>query len=181
MENEIFETASVEVREREVQVENVKSDSKNDEQIAVVANTAEVAKNKEETKSEKELREAKEELKKTKDKIAELKKTALNDRTEEQKEQFKALSKALQENKYRLAKARQEYDRFKNSRLVRQQKKKLEEGKQQAIIKILEAEGIGTENEVKKLISIKRILKNYGVNDVAHLKNILDYVVRNTK
>jgi len=105
-----------------------------------------------------------------------LKKINPKERTDEEKKQIQELSKKLQEQKYELAKARREYDRDKNSRSVRQQKKKLEEGKQQAIIKILQAEGIETENEVKTLIKIKRVLKKYGVKDITHLKNVLEYV-----
>lgn len=181
MDSEFFEFADGNGRHSEPQIKTEGTKSQTNESAESVANTAKVKKEKVEPKYEKELREAKEEIKKTKEEIAKLKEIEPKARTGEQKKQLSEMNKRLQENKYRLAKARQEYDRAKNSRSVRQQKKKLEEGKQVAIIKILQAEGIETENEVKNLIRTRKLLGKYGVKDNEHLKNILDYVVRNAK
>jgi|GEM_PF-2143094 len=176
MNDDIFEDVSEEVKQSNPKVEKADTKDKTDEQIKDTMTVVKVKKKKEETKYEKCLREAKDVIKDTKDKIEKLKKINPKERTDEEKKQIQELSKKLQEQKYELAKARREYDRDKNSRSVRQQKKKLEEGKQQAIIKILQAEGIETENEVKTLIKIKRVLKKYGVKDITHLKNVLEYV-----
>lgn len=129
-------------------------------------------------KSKKErMDEVKKEIKEKAALIKELR--ANKNKTQEEKEKLSSLIDESEELKIEKDTLKKEIDAEKLNASIRQRKKKLADKKQEAIMKLLEAEGITTENEVKGLIAMRRFLHECNLNNSKVIKRCLDYVKQN--
>lgn len=139
---------------------------------------AEPAKEKTPRKTKKDrLAEVKDELKNLKDEIKTLK--ANKSKTEDEKRNLESLVIKSENLKIEQAELKKDIEAEKYNAVIRQKKKKLADKKQEAIIKVLEAEGINTENEVKGLIKIRRKLSKAGISGYEQLDKCLAYIKSN--
>lgn len=123
------------------------------------------------------LQEHKDKLKEIQAKIKELK--SRNEKTEEEKAELKKLKATQSVLKLEKAKLQKKVDNAKQNAIIRAEGKKLAERKQAAINKVLEAEGLRTENGVKGLIALRRICTKYNVTNSKTLDSCLTYVNQN--
>lgn len=129
-------------------------------------------------KSKKErMEEVKKEIKEKAVLIKELR--ANKNKTHEEKEKLSSLIDESEELKIKKDTLKKEIDAEKLNASIRQRKKKLADKKQEAIIKLLEAEGITTENGVKGLIALRRVCMKYNVTGNKTLDSCLSYVKQN--
>lgn len=131
------------------------------------------AKNKRKNNAE-ALREAKEEIKLTQEKIKELQSN--KEKSEEEKAELKKLKAELAILKMEKAKLQKKVDNAKNNAVIRAEEKKLAGMKQEAINKVLDAEGLNTENSVKGLIALRRVCMKYNVRSNKTLEQCISYV-----
>lgn len=82
------------------------------------------------------------------------------DKTDSEKAELKELQAKLPALKVKKAGLQKKVDNAKQNAIIRAEGKKLAERKQEAINKVLEAEGLNTENGVKSLIALLRVIKN---------------------
>lgn len=123
------------------------------------------------------LQEHKDKLKEIQAKIKDLK--SKNEKTEEEKAELKKLKATQSVLKLEKAKLQKKVDNAKQNAIIRAEGKKLAERKQAAINKVLEAEGLRTENGVKGLIALRRICTKYNVTGNKTLEKCLEYVKQN--
>lgn len=96
----------------------------------------------------------------------------LGDRIRELSEKKKAgLSP---EEKYELADLKEKYRRAEAGKKLKEMKKAAEAGKEKAILKNLQKNGIKTENEIKAMLSVFKLVREYNIHDVATLKKALE-------
>lgn len=131
------------------------------------------AKNKRKNNAE-ALHEAKEEIKSTQEKIKALQSN--KEKSEEEKAELKKLKAGLAILKMEKAKLQKKVDNAKNNAVIRAEEKKLAVMKQEAINKVLDAEGLNTENSVKGLIALRRVCMKYNVRSNKTLEQCLSYV-----
>lgn len=120
------------------------------------------------------LHEAKEEIKSTQEKIKALQSN--KEKSEEEKAELKKLKAGLAILKMEKAKLQKKVDNAKNNAVIRAEEKKLAVMKQEAINKVLDAEGLNTENSVKGLIALRRVCMKYNVRSNKTLEQCLSYV-----
>lgn len=120
------------------------------------------------------LHEAKEEIKSTQEKIKALQSN--KGKSEEEKAELKKLKAGLAILKMEKAKLQKKVDNAKNNAVIRAEEKKLAVMKQEAINKVLDAEGLNTENSVKGLIALRRVCMKYNVRSNKTLEQCLSYV-----
>lgn len=120
------------------------------------------------------LQEAKDEIKAMQEKIKELQGNKEN--SEEEKAELKKLKAGLAILKMEKAKLQKKVDNAKNNAVIRAEEKKLAVMKQEAINKVLDAEGLNTENSVKGLIALRRVCMKYNVRGNKTLEQCLSYV-----
>ena len=120
------------------------------------------------------LHEAKEEIKSTQEKIKALQSN--KEKSEEEKAELKKLKAGLAILKMEKAKLQKKVDNAKNNAVIRTKEKKLAVMKQEAINKVLDAEGLNTENSVKGLIALRRVCMKYNVRSNKTLEQCLSYV-----
>ena len=120
------------------------------------------------------LHEAKEEIKSTQEKIKALQSN--KEKSEEEKAELKKLKAGLAILKMEKAKLQKKVDNAKNNAVIRAEEKKLAVMKQEAINKVLDAEGLNTENSVKGLIALRRVCMKYNVRSNKPLEQCLSYV-----
>lgn len=123
------------------------------------------------------LIEVKEEIKKLKEEIKTLK--ANKGKTEDEKRKLERLVIKSENLKIEQAELKKDIEAEKYNAVIRAKKKKLADKKQEAIIKVLEAEEITTENDVKGLIQIRRELTKAGITGHQQLNKCLDYLKNN--
>lgn len=123
------------------------------------------------------LQEHKDKLKEIQAKIKEL--NSKNEKTEEEKTELKKLKATQSELKLEKAKLQKKVDNAKQNAIIRAEGKKLAERKQVAINKVLDAEGLNTENGVKGLIALRRVCMKYNVTGNKTLDSCLSYVKQN--
>lgn len=123
------------------------------------------------------LEAIKEEIKKTQHRIKELK--ANKSKTDGEKAELKELQGSLSELKVSKAELQKKVDNAKNNAIIHAAKKKSTERKQEAINKVLEEEGLNTENGVKGLIALRRTALKYGVKTNNELASCLDFIKQN--
>ncbi len=123
------------------------------------------------------LQEAKDEIKTTQEKIKELQ--GNKEKTEEEKAELKNLKAKLSVLKVEKAKLQKKVDNARNNAVIRAEGKKLAGLKQEAINKVLDAEGLNTENGVKGLIALRRVCLKYNVKGNKTLEKCLEYVKQN--
>lgn len=129
-------------------------------------------------KTQKErLEEVKAKLKKIREEIKTLK--ANKSKTESEKQKLATLNLESDNLKIEQAKLKKDIEAEKYNAVIREQKKKLAGKKHEAIIKVLEAEEITTENDVKGLIQIRRELTKAGITGHQQLNKCLDYLKNN--
>lgn len=120
------------------------------------------------------LQEAKDEIKAMQEKIKELQ--GNKEKSEEEKAELKKLKAGLAILKMEKAKLQKKVDNAKNNAVIRAEEKKLAVMKQEAINKVLDAEGLNTENSVKGLIALRRVCMKYNVRSNKTLEQCLSYV-----
>ena len=120
------------------------------------------------------LHDAKEEIKSTQEKIKALQSN--KEKSEEEKAELKKLKAGLAILKMEKAKLQKKVDNAKNNAVIRAEEKKLAVMKQEAINKVLDAEGLNTENSVKGLIALRRVCMKYNVRSNKTLEQCLSYV-----
>ena len=120
------------------------------------------------------LHEAKEEIKSTQEKIKALQSN--KEKSEEEKAELKKLKAGLAILKMEKAKLQKKVDNAKNNAVIRAEEKKLAVMKQEAINKVLDAEGLNTENSVKGLIALRRVCMKYNVRSNKTLEQCLSYI-----
>lgn len=123
------------------------------------------------------LQEAKDEIKATQEKIKELQSN--KDKSEEEKAELKNLKAKLSVLKVEKAKLQKKVDNARNNAVIRAEGKKLAGLKQEAINKVLDTEGLNTENGVKGLIALRRVCMKYNVTGNKTLESCLSYVKQN--
>ena len=123
------------------------------------------------------LEEVKAELKETQKKIKELK--ANKEKTEQEKAELKQLQDKIPALKVNKATLEKKVNNAKINAIIRTQGKKMAEKKQEAINKVLNEEGLNTENSVKGLIALRRVCLKYNVNGNKTLEKCLEYVRQN--
>ncbi len=146
------------------------------ETAAQAEETAEAKTEKRKTNTE-ALQEAKEEIKSTQEKIKELQ--GNKEKNEEEKAELKKLKAELSVLKMEKAKLQKKVDNARNNAVIRAEGKKLAGLKQEAINKVLDAEGLNTENGVKGLIALRRTCLKYHIKGNKSLEKCLDYVKQN--
>lgn len=123
------------------------------------------------------LESTKEEIKKTQHKIKELK--ANKYKSDSENAELKELQGKLSDLKVSKAKLQKKVDNAKNNAIIHAAKKKSAERKQEAINKVLEEEGLHTENGVKGLIALRHTVLRYGVKTNNELAACLDFIKQN--
>lgn len=156
--------------------EQPKQEEQHTETAAQTEEKAEVKTEKRKTNAE-ALQEAKDEIKSTQEKIKELQ--GNKEKTEEEKAELKKLKAELAVLKMEKAKLQKKVDNARNNAVIRAEGKKLAGLKQEAINKVLDAEGLNTENGVKGLIALRRVCMKYNVTGNKTLDSCLSYVKQN--
>lgn len=128
------------------------------------------------TKKER-LEEVKQEIKDIREQVKGLR--ANKSKTEDEKRKLESLIIKSDNLKIEQAELKKDIEAEKYNAVIRQKKKKLADKKQEAIIKVLEAEGITTENDIKGLIRIRRELTKAGITGHQQLNNCLEYLKKN--
>lgn len=131
---------------------------------------------KRQTNAEK-LENVNEEIKVTKRRIKELK--ANKFKTDDENELMEKLEEVLSELLISQAKLEKKEFNAKRNAKVKAEKEKQAKRKQEAINRVLEEEGIKTENQVKGLIALRRISHKYGISTSKELDRCLDFVKQN--
>ena len=157
------------------EIKNVFSDEQTKEN-AMQIEESEQKKEKKKTNKEK-LEEVKAELKAVQENIKDLQ--GKKDKTEEERISLKELKAKLSFLKIEKAKLQKKVDNAKTNAVIRAEGKKLAERKQEAINKVLDAEGLNTENGVKGLIALRRVCIKYEVKGNRTLEKCLEYVKQN--
>ena len=159
-------------------MEEIKNAFANEQAKETAAQIEEAEQKKEKKKTNKEeLEEVKAELKAVQEKIKDLQ--VKKDKTEEERASLKELKAKLSLLKIEKAKLQKKVDNAKTNAVIRAEGKKLAERKQEAINKVLDAEGLNTENGVKGLIALRRVCMKYNVTGNKTLEKCLEHVKQN--
>ena len=102
------------------------------------------------------------------------------EKTAEEKAKLEELEEKSAQLKIEREELKKKIENEKRNAVIRQTKKKLADKKQEAIIKVLEAEGLNTENSIKNLIALKRVCSEFNVKNNKALRKCLELVKANS-
>jgi len=159
-------------------MEEIKSQFATEQAKESAAQVEEIEQPKEKKQTnEEKLKELKDTIKDLQGKIKDLQER--KDKSEDEKAEIKKLKTKLSQAKIDKAKQQKKVDNAKTNAVIRIEGKKLAERKQEAINKVLDAEGLNTENGVKGLIALRRVCIQYEIKTNKMLEKCLDYVKQN--
>lgn len=159
-------------------MEEIKNAFANEQEKETAAPVEEFEPKKEKKQTnEEKLKELKDITKDLQGKIKDLQ--GKKDKTEDEKAELKKLKAKLSQVKIDKAKQQKKVDNAKTNAVIRAEGKKLAERKQEAINKVLDAEGLNTENGVKGLIALRRVCMQYEIKGNRTLEKCLEYVKQN--